>query len=67
VGAGRCQPLAEGKGVHGDVESEGSRMQSSAPRNTNNIRHVSGVSLRFKTKPDKRHGREACKCCGDME
>ena len=67
MGAGRCQPLAEGKGVLGDEESEGSRMQSSAPRNTNNIRHVSGVSLHNKTKPNKRHGRKTCKCCGDME
>ena len=60
MGAGRCQPLAEGKGVHREVESEGSLMQSSAPRNTNNIRHVSGVSLLYKTKPNKRHGREMC-------
>ena len=66
-GAGRCQPLAEGKRVHREVESEGSLMQSSAPRNTNNIRHVRGVSLLYKTKPNKRHGREMCKCCGDME
>jgi len=34
------QPLAEGKGVHREVESEGSWRQSSAPRNTNHIRHI---------------------------
>ncbi len=34
------QPLAEGKGVHREVESEGSWKQSSAPRNTNRIRHI---------------------------
>ena len=34
------QPLAEGKGVHREVESEGSRRQASAPRNTNHIRHI---------------------------
>ena len=33
------QPLAEGKGVHREVESEGSRRQTSAPRDTNHIRH----------------------------
>jgi len=32
------QPLAKGKGVHREVESEGSRRQSSDPRNTNSIR-----------------------------
>jgi len=32
------QPLAQGKGVHREVESEGSRRQSSDPRNTNLIR-----------------------------
>jgi len=37
---GECsiQPLAQGKGVHREVESEGSRRQSSDPRKTNNIR-----------------------------
>ena len=67
MGAGRCQPLAEGKGVFREEESEGSRKQSSAPRNTNNIRHTSGMSLLDKAKSNKRHGREVCKCCGDME
>jgi len=33
------QPLAEDKGVHREVESEGSWKQNSAPRNTNHIRH----------------------------
>jgi len=31
------QPLAKGKGVHREVESEGSSRQSPAPRNTNRI------------------------------
>jgi hypothetical protein len=56
MGAGRCQPLAKGKGVHREVESEGSRRQSSAPRNTNIIRHKRGTSLLFKAKSNKRHG-----------
>jgi len=39
MGAGSCQPLAEGKGAPGDRGSEGSRRQSPEPRNTNCIRH----------------------------
>lgn len=35
---GHVQPLAEGKGVCGDAESEGSRRQSCDPRNTNFVR-----------------------------
>ena len=34
------QPLAKSKGVHREVESEGSWRQSSGPRNTNSIRHI---------------------------
>jgi hypothetical protein len=37
--AGSCQPLAKSKGVHREVESEGSWRQSSGRRNTNIIRH----------------------------
>jgi len=37
---GSYQPLAEGKGVQRELESEGSRMQISGLRNTNNIRHI---------------------------
>src|SRR5690606_1278943 len=33
------QPLAKSKGVHREVESEGSWRQNSDPRNTNIIRH----------------------------
>ena len=39
MGVHNRQPLAKGKGVHREVESEGSLMQSPAPRNTNHIRH----------------------------
>lgn len=35
--------LANGKGVHREVESEGSRRQSSGPRNTNIIEGISGL------------------------
>ena len=34
------QLLAESQGAHCEVESEGSRRQNSAPRNTNHIRHI---------------------------
>jgi len=34
------QPLVERKGVHREVESEGSVRQISEPRNTNIIRHT---------------------------
>jgi len=37
MGVHNRQPLATGKCVHSDVESEGSLQQSSAPRNTNHI------------------------------
>jgi len=39
VGVCNRQPLAKGKGVHRKVESKGSWRQSSAPRDTNLIRH----------------------------
>jgi len=40
MGVNSRQPLAEGKGVHREVESEGSWKQTSALRNTNHIRHI---------------------------
>ncbi len=43
MGAGRCQPLAKDNGVHREVDSEGSRRQNSAPRNTNIISHTIGM------------------------
>jgi hypothetical protein len=39
MGVCNRQPLVKGKGVHREVESEGSSRQISAPRNTNHIRH----------------------------
>ena len=35
----QCLLLAEGKGVHREVESEESRRQSLGERNTNALRH----------------------------
>lgn len=40
MGVHNRQPLAKGKGVHREVESEGSLRQNPAPRNTNRIRHI---------------------------
>jgi hypothetical protein len=37
MGVGICEPLVEGKGVHGDMESEGSPRQTLGPRYTNHI------------------------------
>ena len=39
MGVRNRQPLATGKGVSREGESEGSLRQSHAPRNTNHIRH----------------------------
>jgi len=51
MGVGICEPLAEGKGVRGDAESEGSPRQILGLRYTNHIRgSYSRMSLQNKTK-----------------
>ena len=45
-----CQPLANIKGVHREVESERRWRQNSGPRNTNHIRHIMGMSVQNNTK-----------------
>ncbi len=51
MGVGICEPLAEGKGVRGDAESEGSPRQILGLRYTNHIRGFhSWMSLQNKTK-----------------
>ena len=67
MGAISCQPLAQGKGVHREVESEGSRRQISGRRNTNIIRHILWISLQYKTKSHKLNGNSMCKWCRYME
>lgn len=53
MGVGICEPLVKGKGVHGDVESEGSRRQILGLRYTNHIRGLCvRASLQNKTKPE---------------
>jgi len=56
MGVCSCQPLAEGKGVHREVESEGSRRQTSAPRNTNHIRRNRWDKITKQIKVQKLHG-----------
>lgn len=57
MGVCNRQPLAEGKGVHREVESEGSRRQSPAPRNTNHIRHTRLDKAAKRAKVQRLHGR----------
>ena len=56
MGACSRQPLAQGKGVHCEVESEGSRRQTSAPRNTNHIRHIRWDELAQQSEIQRLHG-----------
>jgi hypothetical protein len=50
------QPLAKSKGVHREVESEGSWRQSSGPRNTNIIRHIRSDEFAKQNEVLKLHG-----------
>lgn len=56
MGVCNRQPLAKGKGVHREVESEGSRRQNSAPRNTNLIRHNRWDETAKQVKVQRLHG-----------
>ena len=56
MGVCNRQPLAEGKGVHPEVESEGSSRQISAPRNTNRIRHTQWDELARQSEIQRLHG-----------
>jgi hypothetical protein len=56
VGVCNRQPLAKGKGVHREVESEGSRRQNSALRNTNLIRHIRWDKTAIQVKVQRLHG-----------
>lgn len=49
------QPLAQGKGDHREVESEGSRRQSSDPRNTNSIRRKTWGKAAIQVEAQKLH------------
>jgi hypothetical protein len=57
MGAGGCQPLAKRKGVHREVESEGSVMSKVPARGTRIVLDIrSGISLPNKMKSNKLHG-----------
>jgi hypothetical protein len=56
VGVCNRQPLAKSKGVHREVESEGSWRQKSAPRNTNLIRHIHQDEAAKQVKVQRLHG-----------
>ena len=58
------QPLAKGKGVHREVESEGSRRQSSGLRNTNSIRHEAWDETALQVKVQKLHGHASVNAAG---
>ena len=58
------QPLAQGKGVHREVESEGSRRQNSDPRNTNNIRRKTWGKTAKQVKAQKLHGHVSVNVAG---
>lgn len=49
MGVGSYQPLAEGKGVRCESESEGSLWQNPEPRNTNCIRHIQQDEVAIQT------------------
>lgn len=56
MGVCNRQPLAKSKGVHREVESEGSWRQSSGPRNTNIIRQKSLGEFAIHNKAPRLHG-----------
>ena len=51
-------PLAKSKGVHREVESEGSWRQSSGPRNTNIIRQKLWDEVAKQTEVQRLHGHD---------
>lgn len=56
MGVCNRQPLVKGKGVHREVEFEGSLRQISAPRNTNHIRHYRWDEIATQIKVQRLHG-----------
>ena len=64
MGVCNRQPLAEDKGVHREVESERSRRQSSALRNTNHIRHNRLDKAATQAKVQRLHGRRDVNMAG---
>ena len=67
MGVCSYQPLAKGKGVHREVESEGSRRQSSDPRNTNIIRHIRWDEFAIQNEIQKLHGHRSVNDAGTWD
>lgn len=68
MGAGSCQPLAKRKGVHREVESEGSVMSKVPTRGIRIISGIqSGMSLLNKTKSNKLHRHEGVNMAGTWD
>jgi hypothetical protein len=64
VGVCNRQPLVKSKGVHREVESEGSRRQIFAPRNTNLIRHIRWDETAKQVKVQRLHGHRSVNKAG---
>jgi len=67
MGVYSYQPLAKSKGVHREVESEGSWRQNSDPRNTNIIRHKVWDEFAQQNEVQLTKQTYQCKWCGYME
>lgn len=64
MGVCNRQPLAEDKGVHREVEYEGSLRQSSALRNTNLIRQFRWDEATTQVKVQRLHGQRSVNKAG---
>ena len=64
MGVCNRQPLAEGKGVRCEAESEGSRRQTSALRNTNRIRHNRWDEIAKQIEIQRLHGHRDVNAAG---
>ena len=59
------QPLANGKGVRCETESEGSLKQTFAPRNTNRIRHNRWDEIATQIEVQRLHGHRDVNAAGN--
>jgi hypothetical protein len=67
MGVRSRQPLAKGKGVHREMESEGSLRQSPAPRNTNHIRHIRWDEIAKQIEIQRLRGRRSVDVAGTWD
>ncbi|WP_298196871.1 hypothetical protein [Desulfosporosinus sp.] len=67
MGECSCQPLAKSKGVHREVESEGSWRQSPDPRNTNINRHIRLDEFAIQNEVPKLHGNRSVNDAGTWD